>query len=70
MLTFEYRVCPDVRAQGLGCDFLKFSEKLISPSPWYETDHIENDTSNSSSIVECVLVSAVTFLLSRYLATI
>jgi hypothetical protein len=22
MLTFEYRVCPDVRAQGLGCDFL------------------------------------------------
>jgi hypothetical protein len=21
MLTFEYRVCPDVRAQGLGCDF-------------------------------------------------
>jgi hypothetical protein len=22
MLTSEYRVCPDVRAQGLGCDFL------------------------------------------------
>jgi hypothetical protein len=22
MLTFEYRVCPDVRARGLGCDFL------------------------------------------------
>jgi hypothetical protein len=22
MLTFEYRVCPDVRAQGFGCDFL------------------------------------------------
>jgi hypothetical protein len=22
MLTFEYRVWPDVRAQGLGCDFL------------------------------------------------
>jgi hypothetical protein len=22
MLTFEYRVCPNVRAQGLGCDFL------------------------------------------------
>jgi hypothetical protein len=22
MLTFEHRVCPDVRAQGFGCDFL------------------------------------------------
>jgi hypothetical protein len=22
MLTFEYRACPDVGAQGLGCDFL------------------------------------------------
>jgi hypothetical protein len=22
MLTFEYRVCPNVRAQGLGCGFL------------------------------------------------
>jgi hypothetical protein len=21
MLTFEHRVCPDVRAQGFGCDF-------------------------------------------------
>jgi hypothetical protein len=22
MLNFQYRVCPDVRAQGFGCDFL------------------------------------------------
>jgi hypothetical protein len=28
---------------------------------WYDTDRIENHTSNKSSIVACVLVAAVTF---------
>jgi FlaG/FlaF family flagellin (archaellin) len=33
-------------------------------------DRIENDASNNSPIVACVLVAAVTFVLSRCLATI
>jgi branched-subunit amino acid transport protein len=33
-------------------------------------DHIENDASNSSSVVACIFVAAATFLLSRCLATI
>jgi hypothetical protein len=32
--------------------------------------HIENDASNNSSIVPCVVVTAVTFLPSRCVATI
>jgi hypothetical protein len=32
--------------------------------------HIENNTSNNSSIAACVFVTAVTFLPNRYLATI
>jgi hypothetical protein len=35
-----------------------------------ETDHIENDVSNNSSVVAYVFVTAVTFLLSRCLPTI
>jgi hypothetical protein len=35
---------------------------------WYDTHHIENDASNNSSIVTCVLVVAGTCLLSRCLA--
>jgi hypothetical protein len=33
-------------------------------------DRIENDASNNYSIVSCVFVAAVTFLQSRFLATI
>jgi hypothetical protein len=48
----------------------KFWEELTVYVPWYATGHIENDTSNNSSIVECVFVTTVTFLSSRCLATI
>jgi hypothetical protein len=34
------------------------------------TDRIENNVSNNSSIVVCVFIAAVTFLLSHCLATI
>jgi hypothetical protein len=47
----------------------KFWEELIAYFPWYDTDHIENE-SNNSSIVAYVFVTAVTFLPSRCLATI
>jgi hypothetical protein len=43
---------------------------FIAYFPWYDTDHIENDVSNNSSIVPCAFVTAVTFLLSQCLATI
>jgi hypothetical protein len=36
----------------------------------YETNRIENNASNNSSIVVCVFVAAVTFLSSRCLVTI
>jgi hypothetical protein len=45
-------------------------EELIAYFPWYDTGHIENDASNQSFIDACVFVTAVTFLLSRWLATI
>jgi hypothetical protein len=48
----------------------KFWEELIAYFPWYDTGHIINDASNNSSIVACAIVSAVTFLSSRCLATI
>jgi hypothetical protein len=48
----------------------KFWEELIVYFPWYDTDHIENDVSNNSSIVACVFVTMVTFLPSRCLAMI
>jgi hypothetical protein len=47
-----------------------FWEELIAYFPWCDADYIENDASNNSSIVECVFVTAVTFLPSRCLATI
>jgi hypothetical protein len=46
-----------------------FWEEVIAYFPWYHAGHIENDASNNS-IVACVFVTAVTFLPSRYLATI
>jgi hypothetical protein len=46
----------------------KFWEELIAYFPRYDTGHIENDASNNSPIVACVLVTAVTFLPSRCLA--
>jgi hypothetical protein len=48
----------------------KFWEELIAYFPWYDTGHIENNGFNNSSIVACVLVTAVEFLPSRCLATI
>jgi hypothetical protein len=48
----------------------KFWEELIAYFPWYDTDRIVNDVSNNYSIVTCVFVTAVTFLPSRFLATI
>jgi hypothetical protein len=48
----------------------KLWEELIACFPWYDTGHVENDASNSSYIVACIFVTAVTFLLSRCLATI
>jgi hypothetical protein len=48
----------------------KFWEELIPYFPWYDTDRIENDASNNSSIVACVFVATVTFSPSRCLATI
>jgi hypothetical protein len=48
----------------------KLWEELIAYFPSYDTDRIENDVSNNYSIVACVFVTAVTFLLSRCLATI
>jgi hypothetical protein len=48
----------------------KFWEELFVYFRWYDTDHIENDASNNSSIVACVFVTAPTFLLNRFLATI
>jgi hypothetical protein len=40
----------------------KFWEELIAYFPRYDTGHIDNDESNSSSIVACVFVTAVTLL--------
>jgi hypothetical protein len=50
--------------------YKKFWEELIAYFPWYDTGFIENDASNNPSIVECVFVTAVTFLPSRCSATI
>jgi hypothetical protein len=47
----------------------KFWEELIAYFPWYNTGYIENDVSNNVSIVECVFVTMVKFLPSRYPAT-
>jgi hypothetical protein len=48
----------------------KLWEELMAYIPWYETDRIENDVSNNSSIVACLFVTAATFLPSRCLVTI
>jgi hypothetical protein len=48
----------------------KFREELIAYFPWYDTDHIENDASNNSSIVARVFLTLVPFLTSRCLAMI
>jgi hypothetical protein len=48
----------------------KFWEELIAYFPVYDTGHIENDASNNSSIIGCVFVTTVKFLLSRCLATV
>jgi hypothetical protein len=48
----------------------KFWEELIAYFPWYDTDCTENEGTNNSSIVACVVVTAVTFLPSGCLATI
>jgi hypothetical protein len=48
----------------------KFWEEHIACFPRYDTEHMENDASNNSSIVACVFVTAVMFLSTRCLATI
>jgi hypothetical protein len=48
----------------------KFREELIAYFLSYDTGHSENDASKKSSIIECVFVIAIMFLLSRCLATI
>jgi hypothetical protein len=53
-----------------GVYYKKFWEEQITYFPLYDMDRIENDASNNSSIVACVFDAAVTFLLSRCLATI
>jgi hypothetical protein len=47
-----------------------FWEGLTAYFPWYDTDRIENDMPNISSVVSCVFVVAVTFLPSCYLAKV
>jgi hypothetical protein len=58
----------------LSYSFLYILNKMqvdrVAYLPWYDTGHIKNDTSNNSSIVACVFITAVTFLPSRCLATI
>jgi hypothetical protein len=49
---------------------MEFWEELIAYFPLYDMNRIGNDASNSSAIVSCVLVVAITFLQSRCLATI
>jgi hypothetical protein len=46
----------------------RFWEERIVYIPWYSTDRIEYNASNTSSIISCIR-SAVTFWLSRCLAT-
>jgi hypothetical protein len=46
-----------------------FWEELIAYFPYYDTGHIENEESKIFSILACVIVNAVTFLTTRYLAT-
>jgi hypothetical protein len=48
----------------------KFWEELIAYFPSYDTDHIENDASNNSSILACAFITAVTFVLNRCVVTI
>jgi hypothetical protein len=48
----------------------KFWEERIAYFPSHDTDRIEYDASNNSFIFACVFLAAVTFLLSRCLATI
>jgi hypothetical protein len=68
---WEFNMAITVRVRGKVTDENKeFWEELIAYFPWYDTGHIENDSSNNSVIVACVFVTAVTFLPSRYLATI
>jgi hypothetical protein len=50
--------------------YKKFWDELIAYFPWYDMGHIENDASSNSSIVVCVFVTMVMFLLSRCLAII
>jgi hypothetical protein len=47
----------------------EFWEEQITYCPWYDSDRIENDTSDSYSIVASVFVDAILFLLSRCLVT-
>jgi hypothetical protein len=48
----------------------KFWEELIAYFPRHDIERIENDASSNSSIVACVFVAAVTFLVSSCLVKV
>jgi hypothetical protein len=60
---------PENGSNRFGRKSNKFSEELITTFLWYDTGSIENDASNNFSFVARVFVTAVTFLLSRFLAS-
>jgi hypothetical protein len=62
-------VVPSVSETEIQTHYKKFWAELIDYFRLYDTDRIENDAYNNS-IVACVFVAAVTFLLSRSIATI
>jgi hypothetical protein len=66
MLTFEYRVCPDARAQGLGCDLQHLGSSLCS----FGAGQTENiPVSVVTVLMRVRLVSARTCLPNCYQAT-
>jgi hypothetical protein len=69
LTCLTFRGCSVLLGQCWYINNKKFWEELIAYVSWYDTDHIENNASNNSSIVACVFVAAETFLTSRCLAT-
>jgi hypothetical protein len=60
--------------EGDGCvslqKYKKFWGELIAYFPLNDTERIENEASNKSSVAECVFVAAVMFLPSRCSVTV
>jgi hypothetical protein len=65
-----YEKCRQLGLNPRPFKYKKFWEEPIAYFPSYDACHIENDASNNSSIVACVFLTAVTFLPSRWVATI